>query len=115
MNVALDGLERALRAGSVEAAVLQQVDPADDGVERIAQLVRHRGQEFVLDPVCPFRLEQRLVLDLYVGCGENPAGDRFGFVTLRDAASEVPSVEAVARANSKFEFEIATVGDRFIP
>ncbi len=115
MNVALDGLERALRARSVKAAALQQVDPADNGVERIAQLVRHRGQEFVLDPVCPFRLKQRLVLDLYVGGGENPAGDRFGIVTLRDAASQMPSVEAVASANSKFEFELATVGDRVIP
>src|SRR5260370_35878321 len=115
MNVALDGLERALRARSVKAAALQQVDPADNGVERIAQLVRHGGQEFVLDPVCPFRLEQRLVLGFYIGGGENPAGDRFGVITLRDAASEMPSVEAVASANSRFDFEPAMPRARFIP
>ena len=41
----------AARRVGVEAARAQQLRPAEDGVERRAQLVRQRGQELVLDAV----------------------------------------------------------------
>src|SRR5690242_3365090 len=115
MDVALDGIERALRPVGIKVAVLQQVDPADNCVERIAQLVRHGGQEFVLDSIGPFCLDQRLVFGLDVGRREDPPGNRFEVVALRDTASEMPSVEAVASTYSKFEFELAMIDDRFVP
>ncbi len=50
-GVALDGLQGAAARGLVELAHAEQARPAQDGVERGAQLVRERGQELVLDPV----------------------------------------------------------------
>src|SRR5688572_20549816 len=49
-RVAIDRLYRALASGIVELAGTQQRDPPEDRVQRRAQLVRHRRQEFVLQP-----------------------------------------------------------------
>ena len=48
MNVALDRFMRALGSVGVEIAGLQQVDPSNNGIERVAQFVRHGGQKFIL-------------------------------------------------------------------
>ena len=50
-RVALDGLDRAGLLLVAQRAGPQQLHPAEDGVERRAQLVRHRGQELVLGAV----------------------------------------------------------------
>ncbi len=49
-RVAVDDLERLGLSGRVERAELEHRDPAEDGVERRAQLVRHRRHELVLGP-----------------------------------------------------------------
>src|SRR5579872_3628192 len=115
MNVALDRFMRALGSVGVEIAGLQQVDPSNNGIERVAQFVRHGGQKFILDAVCRFGLNQCLILDLDIGSRENPTRHPFGIVILRDDASEMPSVEAVVSANSKFKFELAMTGERLVP
>ena len=69
-RVALDGLERALPVGFVAGAEPQHLRPAEDGVERRAQLVGERGQELVLHVAQPlglgaggaFAVEQELPL-----------------------------------------------------
>ena len=45
-------------------AAQQDLRPAEDGVERRAQLVRERGEELVLHPVDPLRLGARHALAL---------------------------------------------------
>ena len=51
LRVALDLLERAIDRRRRHRVGAQQLGPAEDGVERRAQLVRQRGQELVLQPV----------------------------------------------------------------
>ena len=49
-RVALDALVRPRGRGGVGGRDPQDLNPAEDGVERRAQLVRERGQELVLEP-----------------------------------------------------------------
>ena len=51
VRVAIDALERVLASLRRQLAAPQQVHPADDGVERRAELVRERGEELVLQAV----------------------------------------------------------------
>ena len=46
-SVATDDVERVVNVGGQIAARLEHLRPAEDGVQRAAQLVRDRGQEFV--------------------------------------------------------------------
>ena len=50
-RVPLDGGDGGRRGLRSTPPVCEDVRPADDGVERRAQLVRHRGEELVLHPV----------------------------------------------------------------
>src|SRR5581483_12231685 len=47
-GIALNRLERPFLSGLVKPPRTQQGDPSEDSVQRGAQLVRHRGQEFIL-------------------------------------------------------------------
>ena len=51
VRIAIDALERVLDFLGGQLAAAQQVDPADDRVERRAQLVRQRGEELVLQAI----------------------------------------------------------------
>ena len=51
LRVPLDRVERAVHDLGRQIALAQHVGPAQDGVERGPQLVRERGQEFVLHAV----------------------------------------------------------------
>ena len=66
-RVALDDVERPVRVAGRAASLPQHRRPAEDRVERRAQLVRHRREELVLRAIgalgllarLPFALEQR--------------------------------------------------------
>ena len=51
LRIPLDGREPLLQVLGVDLAGAEDLGPAEDGVERRAQLVRERGQEFVLHAV----------------------------------------------------------------
>ena len=108
---------RRLDAGLL---VLEDVGPAEDGVERRAQLVRQRREELVLGPVGGLGLgargllagqeqEARLLGPLLlvdVGGGGDPVLERARFRPLGDRAHQVPAMAAVAPA----EAELGLVG-----
>ncbi len=96
---ALRSMVRLHRSGA------QHPRPAEDGVERRAQLVRHGGEEFVLGAVGDLRLRARFrfrsqerpvglldaLLLVDVGGGADPAGDAPMLVALGHHAREVPA------------------------
>jgi hypothetical protein len=49
IGVAVDRFDPSALLGGIEVAISQQARPAQDGIQRIAQLVRQRGQELVLE------------------------------------------------------------------
>ena len=62
-GVALDGVDARDHVGVAAGdALLEQLRPADDGVERRPQLVRQRRQEVVLQPVGALGLGPRRAL-----------------------------------------------------
>ena len=82
-RVAVDDVQRLGLSRGVERAELEHRDPAEDGVERRAQLVRDRGHEFVLGAAqrlgrAPGRLlafERGDALTLRVALGRRVAKD----------------------------------------
>ena len=82
-RVAVDDVERLGLSGRVERAQLEHGDPAEDGVERRAQLVRDRRHEFVLGAAERFgrapggllALERGRALALGVALGRRVAKD----------------------------------------
>ncbi len=56
----MDGIERAHDMFLLHVPITQHRRPAEDGVQRRAQLVRERGKEFVFEPIGGFGLYARV-------------------------------------------------------
>jgi hypothetical protein len=123
LGVALDGLERALLLGLVELPRAEEARPAEDGVERRAQLVRDRRQELVLDARRPLGRQPRLArLDLRglevvdVGERRDEADDEPIRLAVRHRAREVPPpLAVVAPPDAQLELDGLSARHRLRP
>ena len=110
-GAALDRLEGAGAVVRGELSVAEQLGPPEDGVERRAQLVRHRRQELVFQAVGGLSMESRhlgfpprLLL-----AGEDLLAFPLGLVSLRDDGGEQES-RAADDGHEDLEQDQAFVG-----